>query len=93
MITIEWDSEDHCYVLTCSVLLPHFREDVFTFFSDAFRLEQITPPWLHFHITTAAPIHLQKGCIKDLRRIFEFRRERMLAMFPVANATSERINS
>jgi len=67
MMRIEWDCEDNCYLLTCSVPLSHPREDVFDFFSDAFQLEQITPPWLHFRISTAAPIALQKGCLIDYR--------------------------
>ena len=67
MITIDWDAEDRCYVLTCRVLLPHPREKVFSFFSDAFQLGQITPAWLHFRVMTPAPVDLRKGCLIDYR--------------------------
>ena len=66
-MTIDWDAEDRCYVLTCRVLLPHRREKVFSFFSDAFQLDQITPAWLHFRVMTPAPVDLRKGCLIDYR--------------------------
>ena len=65
MIQIDWNSEDHCYELRCSVVLPQTRERVFDFFSDAFRLEQVTPPWLNFKILTQAPIELRDGSLID----------------------------
>ena len=163
MITIDWDADDRCYLLTCSVVLPHGRDDVFSFFSDAFQLEQITPDWLNFRILTQPPIELRKGTLidyrirlhgisigwtteisswdppcsftdrqlrgpyrlwehrhtfeevnggtltvdrvryravggrlanwlvveRDLRRIFEYRRERMLALFPAPTSTTD----
>ena len=167
MITIKWDAEDACYVLTCSVVLPRTRKEVFAFFSDAFQLEQITPDWLRFRILTPGPIELQEGSLidyhirlhgipiawqteisawdpphaftdrqlrgpyrlwehlhtfeevdggtltvdsvryraiggrlaiwlvveKDLRRIFEYRRQRMLELFPATVSVSEVVNS
>ena len=67
MIKINWDADDRCYVLTCSVVLPRARDEVFAFFSDAFQLEQITPDWLNFRILTPGPIELQRGSLIDYR--------------------------
>ena len=67
MIAINWDAGDRCYVLTCSVVLPRSRDEVFAFFSDAFQLEQITPTWLNFRILTPGPIELQRGSLIDYR--------------------------
>lgn len=65
MIQINWIPEDQCYELRCAVMLPQTRVQVFEFFSDAFQLEQITPPWLNFKILTPAPIDLKEGCLID----------------------------
>jgi ligand-binding SRPBCC domain-containing protein len=67
VITIEWQRNHQCYVLRSSALLPQSRETVFAFFSDAFQLEQITPTWLSFRISTPPPIHLWQGCLIDYR--------------------------
>ena len=67
MITINWHPAEQCYVLTCSVVLPRARDEVFAFFSDAFQLEQITPDWLNFSILTPGPIELQRGSLLDYR--------------------------
>ena len=167
MITIDWHADDRCYVLTCSVVVPRSRNEVFTFFSDAFQLEQITPDWLNFQILTPGPIELKTGSLidyrirlhgipigwqteisswkppfsftdrqvrgpywlwehlhtfevveggtltvdsvryrpiggrfsnwlvveKDLRRIFEYRRRRLLELFPAAATATEALNS
>jgi ligand-binding SRPBCC domain-containing protein len=40
---------------------------VFEFFSDAHQLEQITPPWLHFHVLTPRPVAMFPGALIDYR--------------------------
>jgi ligand-binding SRPBCC domain-containing protein len=41
--------------------LPRPMNEVFEFFSNALNLEQITPPWLQFHVTTPQPIDMREG--------------------------------
>jgi ligand-binding SRPBCC domain-containing protein len=55
------------YRLEAAVVLPQRRKRVFAFFADAFQLERITPPWLHFAVLTAAPINIEEGTIIDYR--------------------------
>lgn len=67
MVDIRWNPPERAYTLTCSVTLPVSREELFEFFSDAFQLQQITPPWLKFRVTTPAPIEIQAGTLIDYR--------------------------
>lgn len=53
--------------LECAQLLPQPRERVFDFFSDAFQLEAITPPWLQFAVLTLPPIRIAAGTLIDYR--------------------------
>lgn len=53
--------------LEASLLLPAPRERVFAFFSDAFQLETLTPPWLRFSVLTPPPIALATGALIDYR--------------------------
>lgn len=55
------------YALTTDLWLPHPPEDIFAFFSDAFHLDDLTPPWLHFRILTPAPLRLRAGACIDYR--------------------------
>jgi ligand-binding SRPBCC domain-containing protein len=53
--------------LTTEIRLPTPLADVFEFFSDAYNLEEITPPWLHFTVQTPAPIEMKRGALIDYR--------------------------
>ncbi len=49
------------HTLTREQFIPAPPEQVFGFFSEAVNLESITPPWLGFRITTAAPVRMAAG--------------------------------
>jgi len=67
MVNIQRDRSTHAYVLRSEVTLPASRDTLFEFFSDAFQLEKITPPWLNFKVLTPAPIQIQTGTLIDYR--------------------------
>jgi ligand-binding SRPBCC domain-containing protein len=48
-------------LLTCAQWVPHAREQVFEFFGDAYNLERITPPFLHFAIRDVTPNPVRAG--------------------------------
>lgn len=48
-------------------IVPKTRSEVFRFFSDAFNLERLTPPFLNFKILTPAPIDIQTDTIIEYR--------------------------
>jgi len=50
---------EYRYVTTTEIPAP--LDEVFEFFSDAFNLERITPPWLNFRVLTPKPIHIRRG--------------------------------
>ncbi|MBC8117890.1 MAG: hypothetical protein H7062_26160, partial [Candidatus Saccharimonas sp.] len=49
------------YTLRTELWLPREIREVFDFFADAHRLEEITPPWLHFHVLTPKPVPMFAG--------------------------------
>lgn len=53
--------------LHASQWLPAERARVFALFGDAFRLEELTPPWLNFSVLTPAPITIAPGTLIDYR--------------------------
>jgi ligand-binding SRPBCC domain-containing protein len=55
------------FQLFCEQLVPQRRDQVFEFFSDAFQLEALTPPWLNFEVLTPRPIPMAGGRLIDYR--------------------------
>lgn len=55
------------FQLTSRQWLPRAPEEVFAYFSEAFNLEDITPPWLRCRVVTPAPIEMGTGTEIDYR--------------------------
>ena len=55
------------FVLHAEQWLPCSRPQLFEFFSDAFKLETLTPPLLRFQVCTPPPIVIQTGTLIDYR--------------------------
>lgn len=55
------------YFLERKQMIPRSRSETFAFFSDAFNLERITPPFLRFRIVTPAPINMEAGAVIEYR--------------------------
>ena len=51
------------YSIDTEVWVPRGIDEVFAFFSDAFNLEALTPPRVHFHVVTPRPIVLKAGAL------------------------------
>jgi len=66
-ITIKRSEDGRGFRLETTVWLPQPRERLFDFFGDAFQLQSITPPWLHFDVLTPAPIQMAAGTVIDYR--------------------------
>jgi ligand-binding SRPBCC domain-containing protein len=47
--------------LDSTVWLPRPIGEVFAFFSDAFNLQVLTPPWLNFSVLSPSPINMACG--------------------------------
>ncbi|MCA9122943.1 MAG: SRPBCC family protein [Planctomycetaceae bacterium] len=66
-ITIGKQPSSRGYCLTTELRVPEARDRVFEFFADAYQLEAITPPWLHFSVLTPRPIEMCPGRLIDYR--------------------------
>ncbi|MFZ4985826.1 MAG: SRPBCC family protein [Blastocatellia bacterium] len=53
------------FVLERHQIINRTSSETFDFFSDAFNLERITPPFLRFRIVTTPPIQMEKGRLID----------------------------
>jgi ligand-binding SRPBCC domain-containing protein len=61
------ESQAGTYTLQDELWLPRGIDEVFAFFADAYRLEEITPPWLHFRVQTPQPVSMFAGTLIDYR--------------------------
>ena len=55
------------YVLETELWLPRPLDEVFEFFADAHRLEDITPPWLNFQVLSPKPVPMFAGTVINYR--------------------------
>jgi ligand-binding SRPBCC domain-containing protein len=55
------------YTLQREQRVPLAPAAAFEFFSDAFNLEAITPPWLHFKVLSDDPIAMRPGTLIEYR--------------------------
>lgn len=53
--------------LHTETIVPASLDRTFACFSDARNLEHLTPPWVHFRITTPLPIAMAAGTLIDYR--------------------------
>ena len=42
-------------------------ERVFDFYSDTLNLEPLTPPWIHFQVTSPVPVTMEAGTLLDYK--------------------------
>ena len=67
-----WRVEQHRlgpneWVLESELRVPRTVAEVFPFFSKAENLNELTPPWVRFKITSPLPIHMGPGTVIDYR--------------------------
>ena len=55
------------YSLKTELWLPRGIGEVFELFADAYRLEDLTPSWLHFRVLTPKPVPMFAGAKIDYR--------------------------
>jgi len=55
------------HTLERTQIVPVAPGEAFEFFADAFNLEVITPPWLHFRVVTPGPIAMKAGALIEYR--------------------------
>jgi ligand-binding SRPBCC domain-containing protein len=54
-------------VLTCRMKAPVSMREAFAVFESPYNLARITPPWLHFRITTPRQVLMRKGAEIEYR--------------------------
>lgn len=64
---MEFSRDGRDEVLKAEILLPKPIDEVFSFFSDAYNLEALTPPWLRFNVVTPKPIEMKPGTLIDYK--------------------------
>lgn len=65
MITRHDQNQDGSFGLSAKLFLKAPLQDVFAFFSDAYNLQKLTPPFLSFKVLTPAPIEMKPGTLID----------------------------
>ena len=55
------------YQLSAEQWLPKPLDEVFPFFADAYRLQDLTPPFLDFRVLTPRPVEMYRGTKIDYR--------------------------
>jgi ligand-binding SRPBCC domain-containing protein len=55
------------HTLERTQVVPVAPGEAFEFFADAFNLEVITPPWLHFRVVAPGPIAMKAGTLIEYR--------------------------
>ena len=61
------DRDPRGFTLETELWVAESPPEVFEFFADAFQLESITPPWLHFSVESNRPIDMHAGTLIDYR--------------------------
>lgn len=68
MITISpHPTQRGVYQLKAEQWLPRSLDEVFGFFADAYRLQDLTPPFLNFQVLTPRPVEMFPGATIDYR--------------------------
>lgn len=67
MITKHEQNPDGTFGLSAKLVLKSSLKDVFTFFSDAFNLQKLTPSFLSFKVLTPPPIQMKVGALIDYK--------------------------
>jgi len=53
------------FELDAEIDLPRPLDEVFAFFANAGNLQALTPPWLHFRISSPLPVEMRRGARID----------------------------